>query len=158
MNDNFGPQKQVFLLAISILFLILYIIKPFKKEKLNDLCLAFSIFTASWLLTLIFRYLYRTSGGTYKTKGTLIEIPYGLKCFFGQNGCENGDFEIFSVFHIIGYFTIGLFVPNCYWEILILSIACEFIELEMGYTSKFFLDPAINIAAYAIGSAISWNE
>ena len=37
--------------VLRILFLILYIIKPFKKEKLNDLCLAFSIFTASWLLT-----------------------------------------------------------------------------------------------------------
>jgi len=158
MNDNFGPQKQIVLLAISILFLILYIIKPFKEKKINDLCLAFAIFNGAWLLTLIFRYIYRTNGGTLKTKGTLIEIPYGLKCFFGQPGCENGDFEIFSVFHILGYFTIGLFIPDMYWVILILSVACEFLEMEMGYTSKFFLDPAINIASYAIGSAISWND
>lgn len=158
MNDNFGPQKQVFLLALSLLFLILYIVKPFKDSKLNDLCLAFAIFNGAWLLTLIFRYIYRSSGATFQTKGTLIEIPYGLKCFFGQNKCEDGDFEIFSVFHIIGYFVIGLFIPDMYWVILIISIACEFIELEMGYTSKFFLDPAINIASYAIGSVLSWNN
>ena len=158
MNDNFGPQKQVFLLAISILFLILYIVKPFKDSKLNDLCLAFAIFNTAWLLTIIFRYLYKNNGGTVKVKGVIFEIPYGLKCFFGQNKCEEGNFEIFSIFHILGYFVIGLFIPDMYWAILIISIVCEFIELEMGYASKFFLDPAINIASYAIGSVLSWNN
>jgi hypothetical protein len=158
MKDNFGPNQQVILLLISLFFLLLYVTKPFKNEKQNNLMLALCIFTAAWLLTLIVRYIYRSSGGKQIRQDTIINIPYGLKCYFGETNCENGNFELYSIFHIIGYTLVGLFVPGLYWEILIISVACEFLELGMGYTSKFFLDPAINMASYAIGSALSWNN
>jgi hypothetical protein len=158
MNHKFGPDRQVILLLVSLFLLLLYIVKPFKNEKQNNLMLALCIFTAVWLLTLICRYLYRNGGGKHIEQDAIINIPYGLKCYFGEPNCENGNFELYSIFHIIGYILVGLFVPGLYWEILIISVACEFLELGMGYTSKFFLDPAINMASYAIGSALSWNN
>jgi hypothetical protein len=169
---SFGRQFIIFLIASFLL--LVYIKSPFENEDYNKLALAFSIFNYSWLLTIIVRYLYfyynknsdindtekNTSHNIFvkflkKIVNFSIPIPYGLKCYFNESGCERGNITIFSFFHLIGYFIIGFLIPDYYWEIIILSYACEFLELGLGFTTKFIIDPLINISGYAIGSALS---
>ena len=174
---NFARQFIIFLIASFLL--LVYIKSPFENEDYNKLALAFSIFNYAWLLTLIVRYLYfyykskdsdknsqeKTEEKTVsnnifvrifkKIVNFYIPVPYGLKCYFNEDGCERGNITIFSFFHLIGYFIIGFLIPDYYWEIIILSYACEFLELGLGFTTKFIIDPLINISGYAIGSALS---
>jgi hypothetical protein len=177
---NFGRQFIIFLIASFLL--LVYIKSPFENEDYNKLALAFSIFNYAWLLTLIVRYLYfynksidlsksdtksseesienSSSSNIFirffkKIINVCIPVPYGLKCLFGESGCERGNISFLSFFHFIGYFIIGVLIPDYYWEIIILSYACEFIELGLGFTPKFIIDPLINISGYAIGSALS---
>ena len=157
--NTYNPGNQVVLLLISLFLLLLYIVKPFKNEKYNNLCLAFAVFNFSWLATIVARYLYLEYGGKpIDSKGTFIEVPYAIKCYFGEENCQKGNIEVFTLIHFIGYTIIGLLIPGLYWEILIISVACELLELAMGITSKFFLDPAVNMLGYVLGSALSWNE
>lgn len=158
MNQNVGPVNQVILLLIILFFLLLYVQKVFVNNDYNNLCLAFAVFNASWLVTIVVRYLYYYYGGKYVSEGVIIPIPYGLKCYFGEPLCQNGNFTLFTVFHFVGYLVIGLLIPGYYIEILIISVACEFLELGMGFTSKFFLDPTINLLGYLTGSLLSWNK
>jgi hypothetical protein len=170
---NFGRQFIIFLIASFLL--LVYIKSPFENEDYNNLALAFSIFNYAWLLTLIVRYLYlyynrpqdseeksveNSSSNIFvrffkKILNICIPVPYGLKCLFGESGCERGNISFLSFFHFIGYFVIGVLIPDYYWEIIILSYACEFIELGLGFTPHFIVDPLISIAGYAVGSALS---
>ena len=158
MDQEFSPGKQVILLLISLFFLLLFITKPFKNNDYNNLCLAFCLLNAAWLVTIVVRFIYYQGGGVYKSSGAIIEMPIGLKCYFNETGCERGDFSVFSIFHFVGYLLIGLFIPGYYWEILIISFACEFLELGLGYPTKFLLDPTVNMLGYLVGSGLSWNS
>ena len=158
MKDVYGPTNQFILFLISLFLLVIFITKPFKNNDYNNLALAFCVFNASWLLTLVFRYLYYQYGGSYKSDNSIIPIPMGIKCYFGEPNCEKGDFSVFSIFHFVGYFVIGLLIPGYYVEILIISYACEFLEVGIGFTSKFFLDPIVNLSGYFFGSLLSWND
>jgi hypothetical protein len=151
---QFHPIKQLFLIIIGVLLCSLYIIKPFKNEEYNKLSLAYGIFILGWVLTIIFRYVLLSYYPQDSSQKKLIVMPYGLKCLFGDNGCQNADFTFFSVIHIVGYILIGYFVPNQYLVILIISFLCEFLEYMMGYQAKFVLDPIINIFGYFIGNMI----
>jgi hypothetical protein len=171
---NFGRQFIIFLIASFLL--LVYIKSPFENEDYNKLALAFSIFNYAWLLTLIVRYLYFYYKSDTKSSDEVeeknissnifirffkkiinicIPVPYGLKCLFGESGCERGNISFLSFFHFIGYLIIGVLIPDYYWEIIILSYACEFIELGLGFTPHFIIDPLLNISGYAIGSALS---
>ena len=158
MDQEFSPGKQVILLLISLFFLLLFITKPFKNNDYNNLCLAFALLNSAWLVTIVVRFIYYQGGGVYKSSGAIVEIPIGLKCYFNEPGCERGDFSVFSIFHFVGYTLIGLFIPGYYWEILIISFACEFLELGLGYPTKFLLDPTVNMLGYLTGSGLSWNS
>jgi uncharacterized membrane protein len=79
-----------------------------------------------------------------------------MKCYFGEKDCENGDFTLFSVIHIIAYTIIGYYIPGYYLEILVISISCELLEYAMGIQSKYLLDPAINLLGYFIGTQLSY--
>ena len=181
MIQEYSFSRQFIIFLIASFLLLVYIKSPFENEDYNNLALAFSIFNYSWLLTIIVRYLYfyynkpnnlssEEKSGEESSKSSssnifvrffkkianfYIPVPYGLKCYFNENGCERGNITIFSFFHLVGYFIIGFLIPDYYWEIIILSYACEFLELGLGFTTKFIIDPLINISGYAIGSALS---
>ena len=151
---KFHPIKQLFLVLIGILLCSLYVVKPFKNEEYNKLSLAYGIFILGWVLTIMFRYVLLSHYPRNPSKSAMITLPYGLKCLFGDAGCETADFTLFSIIHIVGYILIGYFIPNQYLIILIVSILCEFLEYMMGYQHKFVLDPIINIFGYFIGNMI----
>jgi hypothetical protein len=153
---QFSPYKQLVLLLIILVLLALYYNSSFKNEDYNKLCLVYVIFIALWLGTIVFRYIFLNYFPREKVHSYIIPIPYGLKCYFGENGCEGGDFTIFSIIHIVSYIVVGYFVPGYYLEILTISIACELLEYGMGIQSKYLLDPAINLFGYFIGSQLNY--
>ncbi len=139
------------------MLLSLYYNKAFKNEDYNKLCLIYAIFILLWLGTIIVRFLYLSYYPKEKTGGAIFEIPYGMKCYFGENKCEGGDFSLFSIIHIVAYIIIGYLVPGYYLEIFIISIGCELLECAMGIQSKFLLDPLINLAGYLIGTQLCYS-
>lgn len=156
-NENkYGPGYQIIVFFIATVFLLIYVSSPFENDDYNKLALAFSIFNYAWLGTIIIRYLFFIyNKGAKSVKGILLKVPYGLKCYFGEADCEEGNITIFGIIHFIGYFLIGYFIPDYYGVIIIISIACEFLELGMKYQPKFIIDPVINLLGYTLGSAIS---
>ncbi len=154
---EYSLYRQLILVLIILVLLALYYNQSFKNEDYNKLCLAYAIFIALWLGTKIVRYLFLSYYPAPKNKSYFIEIPYGMKCYFGEDRCEGGNFDIFAVIHIVAYIIIGYFIPGYYLEILIISIACELLEYAMGIQSKFLLDPAINIIGYFIGTQIAYG-
>jgi len=153
---QYSPYKQLILVIIILILLVIYYNKSFKNEDYNTLCLVYAVFIALWLGTIIFRYLFLTYYPRPHSESAIIKIPYGMKCYFGEQGCEGGDFTVFSVIHIVAYIIVGYLVPGYYLEILVVSILCEMLEYSMGITSKYLLDPAINMLGYFIGSQIKY--
>lgn len=155
-EDLYSPYKQLILLFISLILLFLYYNQSFKNDDYNTLALLYAIFILLWLVTIVVRYLYLSYYPRLPSKSNFFEIPYGMKCYFGQNGCENGDFSIFSVFHLVGYIVIGYIVPGYYLEILGISVLCELLEYAMGFEAKYLMDPIVNEIGYFIGTQLSY--
>lgn len=154
-----SPYKQLILLLIALVLILIYYNQSFKNEDYNKLALAFAIFLLLWDATIVIRYVYLSYNYVDEFHKSFINIPYGLKCYFGEPRCENGNFDLFSVFHILGYMVIGYLIPGYYLEILGISVACEFLELAMGFNSKFILDPCINLLGYFLGSKLNeWTK
>ena len=156
-DTQFSLYKQILLLIIILILLYLYYKQAFKNPDYNKLCLAYAIFIALWLATIMIRYVFLHYYPMPQNDNPIISIPYGMKCYFGQKDCENGDFTIFSIFHIVGYIAVGYYVPGYYMEILVISVLCEFLEYGMGYSAKFLLDPTINLIGYFIGTQLNYN-
>jgi hypothetical protein len=155
MNSEFSPSVQIIILFISILLFVIYFYRFFALEKHNRLALAFAIVTFLWFITVFFRYLLDRPKCKKEDKFILADIPYSIKCTIGDKKCEKGNIEIWGLFHFIIYILVGLFVPDCYIEIIIISILCELLETALGHTSKYVVDPLINITGYIIGSAFA---
>ena len=85
----------------------------------------------------------------------LICVPHSIKCFFGENLCERGDIDQWSLLSLAVYFIIGWFKPHYYGTIIIISIVLEFIQFYMNGQSKFIINPLIAITGYIIGSLAS---
>jgi hypothetical protein len=154
-DETYAPIKQVFLLLLGLILLYMYIVKIFKNEDYNNLCLAYSIFILAWLGTISFRYVFLHYYPMKKVEWAIFEVPYGAKCLFGEQDCEKADFTLFSVIHIISYIIIGYFIPDQYIIIFIISVLCEFLEYFMGFQGKFILDPIINLGGYFLGNMIN---
>lgn len=156
---EYAPNKQIFLFIISIILFIAYVNKVFANNDYNNLCLAYSIFIFAWLGTIMFRYVYLSYYPRDKVSANMIVLPYGLRCLYGEAGCETANFCFFSIIHIVAYILIGYFVPDQYIIILVISILCEFFEFYVGFQAKFVLDPIINLFGYFIGNQIrKWSD
>ena len=153
-DETYAPIKQLFFLFISLVLIYIYLNDTFKNNEYNKLCLGYAVFLLGWLCTIVFRYIFLHYYPRPQSEGTIIEIPYGLKCLISDPQCAKADFCLFSIIHIVCYIALGYYVPNQYVIILVVSILCEFLEYFMGFQSKFILDPIINIAGYFIGSTL----
>jgi hypothetical protein len=152
---NFSLSVQIVILFIAIILFIIYYYRIFALEKHNRLALAFSIVTFLWFASITLRYLYNKQKCKKEKKFILVDIPHCIKCTIGDKNCETGNIEIWGIFHFIIYMLIGLFIPDCYIEIIIISVVCELLETAVGHTSKYIVDPLINMSGYIIGSAFA---
>jgi hypothetical protein len=154
---HFSPYKQILLAFIVVILLVLYYNQAFVNPDYNKLCLIYAIFIALWLGTIIVRYVFLHYYPMPQNESVIFYVPYDVKCYFEQKDCENGDFTLFSIFHIVAYIIIGYFVPGYYLEILVISVLCEFLEFGMGYSAKYLLDPTINLIGYFIGTQMNYQ-
>jgi hypothetical protein len=87
-----------------------------------------------------------------------IELPDCMKCYFKnistdpkKNDCTNEAINGWSFGHILIYFSLGLFCPNMFTEVIIISILCEVWEYYAGWRARWLLDPITNIVGYLLG-------
>lgn len=59
-----------------------------------------------------------------------------------------------SIGHVLIYATIGMFFPNKYLEILVISFICEAYEYAVGWRARWLLDPVANMVGYILGCLI----
>lgn len=93
--------------------------------------------------------------GVYFTNHKLIEVPYDVKCFFGEEKCEEGDINGWSLVNIVIYFIIGFTLPGQYLLIIILAFIYEFLQQYLGNHSMYIIGPLVKITGYSIGSFLS---
>lgn len=82
------------------------------------------------------------------------DVPYNIKCAFNENNCEKGNLIVGDIFQFIIFFILGRTCPNCYTEIIVLSILFEiFMYHQVKHmTAKFIISPLIKITAYSLGT------
>lgn len=102
-------------------------------------------------------YIYGKKFGNATTT-TLIEIPYSVKCYFKEDGCESGNIDYMTIALAVIYFFIGAYIPDHYITVFIVTTLFEFVKPLMGYRSKFIIDPLASITGYALGSVLSCRD
>ena len=158
-DKTLSLNRQLVILFLIIVLLTAWHLKVFKKKYHNDLALAFSVVLILWLITISLRY-FCNFGMTHNKKKrfwdrVIFKMPKSVKCFIGDINCKKGDITLWTVFHFIIYFVVGVFLPHHYIEILLISIGCELLESGIGHTSKYIVDPVVNMLGYIIGSQFS---
>jgi hypothetical protein len=72
-----------------------------------------------------------------------------------KNICENTNFDMWSIGHILIYITLGMVVPRQYLLVFVISIVCEAYEYMAGWRARWLLDPITNLLGYVVGSMIA---
>lgn len=139
--------------TIYILAIILYVfgyVRIFTDQVKNKTLIYFSFITFLWGITSHYRYHYTKLSGTEIMK---INVPDFIKCFFGENRCNEGDINIWTLMHFIIYLIAGIFFPNRYIFFFIISLLCELFELTIvAYNAKWVIDPLFNMLGYLVGN------
>jgi len=104
---------------------------------------------------IIYFFTFCEKIGIFLTNRKLIEVPYSVKCFFGEDKCEEGDINGWSLVNLILYFIIGVTLPGQYLLIIILAIVFEFLKQYVGYQSTYIIGPLIKITGYSLGSLLA---
>jgi hypothetical protein len=121
-------------------------------KPLKEILTWILIFTAVWLL---YQFTYKVKYGDLLANFKLFDVPYEIKCFFEEPGCEDGNINGWSLVQIFAYLIIGYFVPNQYLVIVVISVLIELIEPMAGYQPKYIIDPVTNLTGYTLGSLMS---
>lgn len=74
-----------------------------------------------------------------------------------KNKCENVKFDGWTLGHVAIYFTLGMFLPGYWIQILLLSIACEVFEYIVGWRARWIIDPLANVVGYLLGHVVYIN-
>lgn len=74
-----------------------------------------------------------------------------------KNKCENVKIDGWSVGHVLIYFTLGMVAPGYWWQMLVLSLACETFEYIAGWRARWIIDPVANMLGYALGHLFILN-
>jgi hypothetical protein len=113
------------------------------------------------VLVIIFTLIYWLYSATVKAKydetltHKIVEVPDALKCFFGEDRCDEGDIDYWTLLHGIVYFIIGVLVPDQYLIIVLISIGFELFQPYLGNSSRYIINPLVNLTGYAIGSVLN---
>lgn len=86
---------------------------------------------------------------------TFIDVPYDVKCFFKESGCEDGDVDGISIVYCAIFFMFGLVMPNKYMLSVFISVGNEFVAPMYNRTPRYIVHPLLNFTAYSLGSFAS---
>ncbi|AGF85438.1 hypothetical protein QJ854_gp344 [Moumouvirus goulette] len=118
----------------------------------RNLILLLVFFITIWM---IYTYLHASKYGDILDNIKVMEVPHSVKCFFGENTCEQGDIDGWSMLQAFLYFIVGLIIPNRYLLIIIISIVVEIIKPLFGITPKYIISPLLNVTGYILGSSLN---
>lgn len=122
------------------------------SDQIKKIIVLLIIFAIVWQ---IYNYTYKSRYGDFLGNSKLADVPNTLKCFFGEDRCEEGDIDGWTIVHGLMYFIIGLVIPNQYLAVIIISIIFELIQPYLGNGSRYIINPLVSITGYTIGSLIS---
>jgi len=80
-------------------------------------------------------------------------IPY-VSWNPAKNKCENVKLDMWSLGHLLIYFTLGLLVPDQWLAVFLISLGCEAFEYAVGWRARWLMDPLVNMAGYALGHLV----
>jgi hypothetical protein len=120
--------------------------------KIITMLLFFALFVLSY------NVLYANKFGDVFSNIKLIEVPVEIKCFFGENGCMEGDIDMWTFIYAVFYFLIGYFIPNYYFTIFIISLLIEICQPLLRNNPKLIINPLIFLSAYFVGSNVSYRN
>uniref|UniRef100_A0A6G6AB05 Uncharacterized protein n=1 Tax=Borely moumouvirus TaxID=2712067 RepID=A0A6G6AB05_9VIRU len=118
----------------------------------RNLILLLVFLVAVWM---IYNYLYASKYGDILDNIKIMQVPQPVKCFFGENTCEQGDINGWSMLQAFLYFIVGLIIPNRYLLIIIISIVIEVIKPLFGMTPRYIISPLLNLTGYILGSSLN---
>lgn len=82
----------------------------------------------------------------------IINVPYSVKCFYGENDCYQGDINGSEIPYFILFFLLGRKWPNRALLAFLLSMIIEIAKHKMGLNHKYIINPLIALTGYMIGS------
>lgn len=136
---------------LSVLLISLGYLRIFNDNIKNHALIYFGIISILWGISAQYR---KSQDSQSKTKA-FVNIPYQIKCFFGERLCEDGDINIWVLIHVIIYLIAGILFPGRYLFFFVISILCEWFEISVTtYNSKWFIDPIFNMAGYFMGNLV----
>lgn len=121
-------------------------------KEINKIIILLVIFAVMWQ---IYNYIYRVSNNDHLSNIKIADMPFSIKCFFGEPGCDEGNIDGWTIIHGLTYFIIGLIVPNQYLAIVIISILFEIVRSCLGNNVRYILNFLVNMTGYGIGSVMS---
>ena len=124
-------------------------------EQIKKILVLLVIFAIIWL---VYNNIFKVKNNGYPSDTKILDVPYSIKCFFNEPGCEEGNIDGWSVVHLLVCFIIGMFFPNRFLVIIIFSVAFEIIGSRLGKQPRYIINPLINITGYAIGSLMSFRN
>lgn len=113
-----------------------------------------SIFILIAIIALVYMLLYRGDHSDILSRVKLADVPYSVKCYFKEPGCEEGNIDGWSIVYLLFFFIVGLIMPNQYVLVLLVTIGIEIFKPCIGGHSKYIINPIIGLTGYAIGSLI----
>lgn len=128
--------------------------KKASDDSVKKIIVMLSIFT---VIILIYNQTYKAKYGDFLTNFKISDVPDSIKCMFGEDNCEEGDIDGWSICHGLMYFIIGLIAPNYYITITAVSVVFELVQPFLGNSSRYIINPLVNLTGYTIGSIMSKN-
>lgn len=128
--------------------------------KINVLLLILVIWCIPWW---VYNRFLRTK--EFHPMGThVLYTPRWMSCAIPyvstnpkKNHCENVKFDGWSIGHVLIYFTLGMFLPGYWWQILVLSVLSEAFEYIVGWRARWIIDPLANMVGYLLGHLVYIN-
>lgn len=125
---------------------------------MNDCASIVKIIILIIIFSLIIYFAKKITGKGKYLNNKFVQLPYSVKCAFGETGCEEGDIDGESILYSLIFFIIGLIIPGQYLAILIIAVIYEMIKPYVNLRAKYIINPLLNFTAYSLGSLLSQNK
>lgn len=85
----------------------------------------------------------------------VMDVPYSVKCYFKEDGCEKGDIDAETICRGLFFFVLGLLIPDKYVYVIMFVVLMTIVEPMFGYSPKFIINPLVSITGYMLGSVLN---
>ena len=75
-----------------------------QSDQIKKIIIILVIFA---VIIIIYNATYKARYGDFLSNFKISDVPNSIKCFFGEDNCEEGDIDGWSIIHGLMYFIIG---------------------------------------------------